>query len=79
MFVPKMKFVGSVEFEIWTFVWRKLKSQAHTQSHTQTDTQTNCSKNIIPPRFCGGVTNWDYLSRTCTFFVRFNTQATILV
>ena len=25
MFVPKMKFVGSVEFEIWTFVWRKLK------------------------------------------------------
>ena len=25
MFVPKMKFVGSVEFEIWTLVWRKLK------------------------------------------------------
>ena len=25
MSVPKIKFVGSVEFEIWTFVWRKLK------------------------------------------------------
>ena len=25
MFVPKMKSVGSVEFEIWTFVYRKLK------------------------------------------------------
>ena len=24
MFEPKMKFVGSVEFGIWTFVWRKL-------------------------------------------------------
>ena len=24
MFVPKMKFVGSVEFEIWAIVWRKL-------------------------------------------------------
>ena len=23
MFVLKMKFVGSVEFKIWTFVWRK--------------------------------------------------------
>ena len=29
MFVPKMKFVGSVEFEIWTFVWRKLKWGHH--------------------------------------------------
>ena len=25
MFVPKMKSVGSVEFEIWTFVYRKIK------------------------------------------------------
>ena len=25
MFVPKIKFVDSVEFEIWTFVWRKFK------------------------------------------------------
>ena len=25
MFLPKKKFVGSVEFEIWTIVWRKLK------------------------------------------------------
>ena len=25
MFVPKMKLVGSVEFKIWTFVWRNLK------------------------------------------------------
>ena len=25
MFVPKMKFVGSVLFEIWTLVWRKPK------------------------------------------------------
>ena len=25
MFVPKMKFVAPVEFEIWTFVWRKPK------------------------------------------------------
>ena len=25
MFVPKMEYVGSVEFEIWTFGWRKLK------------------------------------------------------
>ena len=23
--VPSMKFVGSIEFEIWTIVWRKLK------------------------------------------------------
>ena len=25
MSVPKMKFVGSIEFKTWTFVWRKLK------------------------------------------------------
>ena len=25
MFVPKMNFVGSIEYEIWTFVWKKLK------------------------------------------------------
>ena len=24
--VPSTKFVGSIEFEIWTIVWRKLKS-----------------------------------------------------
>ena len=29
MFVPKMKFVSAVEFEIWTFVWRKLKWRHH--------------------------------------------------
>ena len=25
MFVQKMKFVGAIEFEIRTFIWRKLK------------------------------------------------------
>ena len=25
VFVPSTKFVGSIEFEIWTIVWRKLK------------------------------------------------------
>ena len=25
MFVQKMKFVGSIVFEIWTFIWRKRK------------------------------------------------------
>ena len=29
MFIPKMKYVGSIEFEIWTFVWRKLKGRHH--------------------------------------------------
>ena len=30
--VPSMKFVGSIEFEIWPFVWRKLKWWIMTSS-----------------------------------------------
>ena len=29
IFLSKMKFVGSVEYEIWTFVWRKSKWRHH--------------------------------------------------
>ena len=29
MFIPKLKFVGSVEFEIWKFVSRKLDVITH--------------------------------------------------
>ena len=29
MFVPKVKFVGSIQFEILTIVWRKLKGTYH--------------------------------------------------
>ena len=37
----------------WNFVHKKCRTHRQTDRHT--DTQTNCSKNIIPPRFRGGV------------------------
>ena len=43
----------------WNFVHRHTHTYIHTHKHTHTNThtdrQTNWSKNITPPRFCGGV------------------------
>ena len=33
--VPSTKFVGSIEFEIWTIVWRKLNDVVMTSSHIE--------------------------------------------
>ena len=53
MFVPNMKFVGSVEFEIWTIVWRKFCfyemqlqiSKRHIEAAYQiSDCQCQCAK-----------------------------------
>ena len=32
MLVPSMKFVGYIEFEIWTFVWRRRKFKSHLRN-----------------------------------------------
>ena len=48
--VPRMKFVGSIEFEMWTIVWRKLKWRHNNVIMTSSSIQILWNLNTNRPR-----------------------------
>ena len=51
----------------WNFVHKKIRT--HRQKDRKTHTQTTCSKNITPPRVCGGVTKMQDIYMSIHLFI----------